>query len=169
MKTKTFHRLLPQTSRSTFLRVPIHCSPRQPRQTSPLLFDDLRRRTSMAPALQSRRRLQRPRIKNHRVAIQIRHNPAHVVSVPRLAMGANRMADVDSSSQTRWPVKATFNFGSAVYLRSEGWRVKRCGQRRQVAKRCSTASTHGSYRYAQNTVKANHCYDVLASVLAVRP
>ena len=49
----------------------------------------------MAPALQSRRRLQRPRIKNHRVAIQIRHNPAHVVSVPRLAMGANRMADVE--------------------------------------------------------------------------
>ncbi len=77
--------------------------------------------------------------------------------------------DVDSSSQARWPVKAAFNLGSAVYFRSEGWRVKRCGQRRQVANRSSTASAQGGYRYAQNTVKAGHCYDVLASVLAGRP
>jgi len=55
MKTKTVSPT-PSTD-NAFLRIAIHRSPRQPRQTPPLLLDNPRRRTPTTPAtLQSRRR-----------------------------------------------------------------------------------------------------------------
>src|SRR6266850_3184039 len=64
-----------------FLRVAIHRSPRQPRQTPPPLVDNPRCRTHTASTLQSRRRRRRrPRIRRDRVTVQVRHNRAHAAS-----------------------------------------------------------------------------------------
>ena len=85
MKTKTVSPT--RSTHNTFLSIAIHHSPRQPGQSPPLLLDNPRRRTPATSAtLESRRRWRRcPRIRGNRVAIQIRHDRAHVASAPASA------------------------------------------------------------------------------------
>jgi hypothetical protein len=140
MKTKTFHQLLQPTSRDTFLRAAIHCSPRQPRQNSPL--------SSTIPDIGCPRPLHcsLANVCNVRgsktTELRFRFDTIELTLPPPPPCGGHEphawrrqlvSDEVNRESDVR------FRFSGVSSLR--GWQVKRCGQRWQVAKRSSPAHT----------------------------
>ena len=154
MKTKTVSPT-PSTD-NAFLRIAIHRSPRQPRQTPPLLLDNPRRRTPTTPAtLQSRRRTAEATSEDRRRSScdsDSTQSSSRCLR-PRLAVGANREAGVAGSPRPKSPARATFDSGSAACPRPEGQRAKSSERRRKEGKTSSTVSAPGGYRCARDSVE----------------